>query len=767
MVDVGTLHSPTVSLDAKEYTLARQRDAALSHRVWQVERRAAATKRIPRPDVRPGDIEGEYVIVWDDWSKGIGGDHENLPGTLHYTRNIDHSKRGALRSVATTTFSVGSSTDWEIDPGLWIKFNNEVYLIAGRFVFRFANDSATTDLDLGAGVTAQDAIVFNNELVIALGGSTNKIRSRNTSGSWTTASDNTFADYFGVTEDRLWRATATNEVSNIGPTDNPLTLANWSSGIAIGDNNIAITDLNGYGERIAVSKQNGLFLGDNSAIFPNVLPQLEWANDPDTGKPTLVRGADIFFPYRDGLIRYNLGQSEEVGPQLHFESAELSTNMEHFPGLRIAGLASHGKDIWASMNPSWYSRADPTGAQFTTDNGSSYTDVTTALGDNGTGVMTLDSLDTAANGDWFIIGHSAAFSGVVFTLTSPNSNASVMTVEYWNGSAWTAIPTANGVIDGTTLGGATLGRSGTIYWASRSLSSWATSTINGIDAFWIRFSVSAALDADVGIMQARTFVDRTNIHVMRGRPRRPDDVRSESIIWETRYSLQSIVKPTALFISDQLPFKRGAGLLVAGKQQRIALDLDYNAVDNFLREASTLADAYFCKHDGGMPEENKQFLDATVKGRTIDADRDYDLEYRLDETSGWTSLATAVITSPATQSLSAITGRAIQLHFDFNVYANDVPTEVNEVEVRFRVLPTYKNLYTMLLVLDGTPSGTPPAQQLTDLEDLHGAVAIVLREPGPGERIKTVNIIGVRQVELSQDEITMGSVMCEILAAEV
>jgi len=126
-----------------------------------------------------------------------------------------------------------------------------------------------------------------------------------------------------------------------------------------------------------------------------------------------------------------------------------------------------------------------------------------------------------------------------------------------------------------------------------------------------------------------------------------------------------------------------------------------------------------------------------------------------------------VVASPTTLAFTRVTGRAIQPRIDFGAYSNDVPTEVNELEWRFRVLPTYKNLYTMLLILDGTPSNIPPAQQLTDLEDLHGAVAITLMEPGPGQRKKTVNIIEVRQVELSQEEITMGSVMCEVIAAEV
>ncbi|KKL90211.1 hypothetical protein LCGC14_1907000, partial [marine sediment metagenome] len=171
--------------------------------------------------------------------------------------------------------------------------------------------------------------------------------------------------------------------------------------------------------------------------------------------------------------------------------------------------------------------------------------------------------------------------------------------------------------------------------------------------------------------------------------------------------------------------------------------------------------------DGGMPEENKQFLDVTIKGRTIDSDRDVTVQYRLDETAAWTSLAT-ITSSPTTTTFSAITGRAIQVRLDFNAYTNDVPTEVNEVEVRFRVLPTYKNIYTMLLELEGgsQAGGQEPDVALTALEDLHGAAAVTLIEPGPAQRSKTVSVIGVRQIELSQEGSAMGSMVVEVVAAE-
>ncbi|KKL20012.1 hypothetical protein LCGC14_2459720, partial [marine sediment metagenome] len=504
----GSLDTQSVLLNSQTYRLARTVSDGLSRRVWQVERRAAATKITPRPDVRPGDIEGEYIITWDDWSKGIAGDHENLPGTIHYTDDVDPSHPGSLRSTGSGTVGVFGS-DQESSVGIWVLFNNTKFLVSGRFVSTFAGSTPVQDKDFGAGVTATDAWVFNDELVVAFGGATNKIQVRNTSGTWTAASDATYADYLAVVEGRLWRATATNEISTISPTDSPLTLANWSSGIEVGDNAVSITDLNDYGERLAVSKANGgLHLGDASAIFPNVLTQLLYAEDPDTGKNTLVRGADIFFPHRDGLIRYTLGNSEEVGIQRFFQQAAVADGL--IPSTRISAMTVQGEYLWAATRPALYSRAKPTGFQKTTDNESSHTDYTSVVTDNFvSGGANLDSLDTAANGDYFYVGYiTAKFFGFILDLSNPNTNASVLAVEYWNGSAWASFTTSQFVLDETSLDGVTLGRSGAVYWAITLPGSWASSTINGIAAFWIRCNVSAALDSTVRVGEVRIIVDQ-------------------------------------------------------------------------------------------------------------------------------------------------------------------------------------------------------------------------------------------------------------------
>jgi hypothetical protein len=135
--------------------------------------------------------------------------------------------------------------------------------------------------------------------------------------------------------------------------------------------------------------------------------------------------------------------------------------------------------------------------QKTVNIGVAYTDYSAAVVDNSaTTQAELDALDTAANGDWVVVGGPVPFMGCAVDMDAANvnANASVLTAEYWNG-AWVAL--AN-VVDGTiAVAGKTHSGDGQITWNMPA--DWVVSTINAIPAFWVRFSVSAALSVNVDV----------------------------------------------------------------------------------------------------------------------------------------------------------------------------------------------------------------------------------------------------------------------------
>ena len=135
-----------------------------------------------------------------------------------------------------------------------------------------------------------------------------------------------------------------------------------------------------------------------------------------------------------------------------------------------------------------------------------------------------------ATGAALYIGSHVPFRGVAVTNVNANTNASVLTVNFWNGSAWTAV---SGFTDGTTAGGNTMSQNGLVTWTvpstwaktllsdaipgiSSSISGWGTvpgqsqpvipvapiqkATLlpyNEKPRFWAQWNFSAALSANV------------------------------------------------------------------------------------------------------------------------------------------------------------------------------------------------------------------------------------------------------------------------------
>lgn len=124
--------------------------------------------------------------------------------------------------------------------------------------------------------------------------------------------------------------------------------------------------------------------------------------------------------------------------------------------------------------------------------------------DNSTSTdITLSSQGTAADGDFLYVGSYTPFSGVTIDIDGANGNASVLTVNYWDGSAWTD----TSATDNTASGGASLAVDGTVTWTVPS--DWATTSLLASGdtllklgmaqepLFWTRWEFSAALDSAV------------------------------------------------------------------------------------------------------------------------------------------------------------------------------------------------------------------------------------------------------------------------------
>ena len=755
-----------IRLGDNTYKLAR-REALIeagfpaSTRTWSRELVPIATTIEPRPDVRPGEIPGEYVIIWNDWSKGITSLTENLPGCHYINRNIIPYQEGKLVGTGPVRNTNDNTNLWGAHPCTWVEFNNIMFLVAGRYCFKFQDATLATDVDFGASIFATDAKVHNNELVVGFGGSTNKIRTRNTAGGWTTATDATYANYFSPVEDRLWRATNANEVSNIGPTDNPLTLANWSSAITVGDDDVTITDLNASGEKLVVSKEDGLYMGDAAAIFPNVAPL---PRDPDNGTNTLSNGASIFYPHRYGLKHYNGISVEEIGIDHiynEFNSGDYVSGAS--PGTQFSALAFDGVYLWTATRPS-YQRMLDGWLQKTINSGTSYTNYSTEVGDNNAATYAdLGALDLLANGDYFIVSanEESVWYGFFLKVKFANTTASNMVVHYWNGTTWASFATNNWVQDGTTLvisgSSTTLARSGWVVW-QEAPADWAKSTINGVVGRWVRVSFDVALSATVQISEVRTSMDTPRAYIFRGRPRQSDDLRNKSVIWDCVFNrTQTCESPyiSALAISRLWPYGLAKSILGASRQHVIEIQLSEGLSGKAMEGAQ--GEAIFPLHDGGFPNVNKQFIDFTIQGRYWDANHVVGLYHRQDEMTSFRAGNVSITGSPTIVALMAgfTTGYFIQPRILISTFSHDDATEILGLECRFRPLFNTKAVYKYLLIVgDGQvgsrgqvlPSGSIQTTNLRALMNTR------ITQIDPLNTSTAVEVIEVREEEALQDE---------------
>ena len=132
----------------------------------------------------------------------------------------------------------------------------------------------------------------------------------------------------------------------------------------------------------------------------------------------------------------------------------------------------------------------------TSDGGQTYADLTAAVSDGDPGTYGhLDSLGTATDGAWLLVGAKAPFAALAISMNAAaNGNAAELTAEYRDGAAWASV---DGLTDGTALDGKTLSQHGEVRFDEPA--AWRRATINGVEAFWLRLTVQAALDSSTRI----------------------------------------------------------------------------------------------------------------------------------------------------------------------------------------------------------------------------------------------------------------------------
>jgi len=172
---------------------------------------------------------------------------------------------------------------------------------------------------------------------------------------------------------------------------------------------------------------------------------------------------------------------------------------------RLEAASDEAQANFIPLNDDVISYDIPTTVRHTINAGVAYTDDTANVTDgNAATNANWDALDTLANGDWAVAGYSTRFNGLFIDMDAANvnANASVLTVQYWDGVTWTSV---GAIVDGTIVAGATLAQDGLVTWTMPA--NWRTNTVDGVTAYHVRCIFSAALSAQVDVDEVRVLLD--------------------------------------------------------------------------------------------------------------------------------------------------------------------------------------------------------------------------------------------------------------------
>ena len=330
-----------ITLGGRGFMLARKEQ--VEGRVWDRQGRA----QLPGGQVTGQTERGilppqvNHQVEWNDWSGGYGyaywsPDH---PNTLHWSENFDYrfprqlvhcqslqllSARYASASVQAYRFAevplpgvatppAGAAAVLVLGEGYAAHFVPTGLMTAGSaFDFSVEKEQAGLTFDGRPATYGSFTYVPNSD------GS--GIYMRTHAGAW--AQGDIPSESFLPAGSRLWRKTDRNLLSSCAVQGTAVfSASNWSATFNIGAGDLPITDLVDLSGQVFAGMADGLYAGDASGTFYNVLSDLRGQRNSDNARDLCVHQGGILVPHSGGLWHYRpsgystfYAEAKDVGP---------------------------------------------------------------------------------------------------------------------------------------------------------------------------------------------------------------------------------------------------------------------------------------------------------------------------------------------------------------------------------------------------------------------------------------------------------------------
>lgn len=340
-------------LNGRPFMLAR--DEKSRGRAWQRTGRSDAPGRRSTTDVKYGELPDEidHPEVWDDWSGGYGDAYRDpeQPNRVHWSEGMDtrfprqmvHCQQIGLAPGASHNVRVEFVSDVPIgDPprkaimahGLGhVSFYIPTPTAAPSHYYVTGVVDVTPNYEwyVGRPATFQANVTYVGQVNIAAdatppGAFVLDPQSGGVGGIGGTSQGSLPSQGFCIAGNRMWRYFGLTPASFSSPDRRylqslaalPDDLANWSATLAIGQPGQIIRDMIAHDEQVFCGMPDGLYAGDQSGTFFNVLGNLAWQENEDNCRDLTIHDGQVIAPHVAGITAYlassETPRSREIGP---------------------------------------------------------------------------------------------------------------------------------------------------------------------------------------------------------------------------------------------------------------------------------------------------------------------------------------------------------------------------------------------------------------------------------------------------------------------
>lgn len=362
------------TLNGKGYILARPEQG----RAWQRSGIPDTPSRRSPTDAKYGELPDEldHPEVWDDWSGGYGlAYRRNGENRYHWAINFDARNPRQLVHVqgvqlAKTDFSIADASKYMLESvdGVYDStlLNSDGGQGAGKLVI-FGRHGWVTAIPTGTTVPAQPVFAAD-QVVSDLAGTSASLHRAVTYGSYIYLGQSNPSGFYGITAtgflglsanlpgfrfglagNQLWRAHGPDAnhaiyLQNCGNPDGVLSLGSWGATYNIGNIQSPIKDLIALDGQIFAGKNEGLYAGDSSGTFVNVLAELDGQVHPDNCRDLTIWQNNVIVQHITGVYAYQpdafTSKVENISPPI--------TDRSSLRG-RIRAVMGYGKYLYAGL----------------------------------------------------------------------------------------------------------------------------------------------------------------------------------------------------------------------------------------------------------------------------------------------------------------------------------------------------------------------------------------------------------------------------------